>query len=393
MEIEMTATDADLAVTSAETALVPVEQRAALALNSSKTEQHLVELSQKHTSITVIKDKAGREQAHGAAMELLKARTAIEKVSKTARDDATKFSKAVIAEEKRLVAIIEGEEKRLFAVRDVWDAEQERIRQEKVLAEQRRVDRINAAIASIAAIPSNLANAKADVISAAIAELESVSIVEEFYEEFTDKAVYVRSEALQSLNSLYGAAAEREAEAKRLVEEQARIAEENARLAAERAELDRQRRELEEAQARAAAEAAMAAQRAADEANARAKREAAEREAFMRQQQDAFEAEKREAEAKFKAEQDALAAERAELVRLNAERVAKEAEERIAKELAERNAELAKQEEAARLRRAEISERTDTILNDIAGSFQVSRATAIEFVLEAAEFLREEVAA
>ena len=375
------------------TALVPVEQRAALALNSTETEKHLRELATKHADITVIKNKDGREQAHGAAMELLKARTTIEKVSKAARDDATKFSKAVISEEKRLIGIIEAEEKRLFAIRDEWDAEQERIRQEKVMAEQRRVERINQAIASIAAIPNNLTNAKADVIATAIAELESVAIVEEFYEEFTDKATYIRSESLESMKTLYAAAVERELEAQRVAEEQRRIAEENARLAAERAELERQRQELEAERARAAAEAALAAQKAADEASAKAKREAAEREAFLKQQQDAFEEEKREAEAKLKAEQDKLAAERAEIARAHVENQNRIAREREARELAEYKAAIAKQEEAARLRRAEIAERTDAILNDIAGSFQVSRATAIEFVLEAAEFLSEEVTA
>lgn len=87
--------------------------RAALALESTKTERHLRSLAIKHQSITVVKDKAGREQAHGAAMELTRARIAVEKAAKEARDDATKFSKAVIAEAARLVAIVEPEEARL----------------------------------------------------------------------------------------------------------------------------------------------------------------------------------------------------------------------------------------------------------------------------------------
>ena len=143
-----TATIADSGIQPS-TALVPVEQRAAIALGSSKTEERLNELATKHKDIVLVKDKAGREQAHGAAMELLKARTAIAAVSKTARDDATKFSKAVIAEENRLIGIISAEETRLFAVRDAWDTEQERIKAEKVAAEKARVDNIQAAIASI----------------------------------------------------------------------------------------------------------------------------------------------------------------------------------------------------------------------------------------------------
>ena len=54
-----------------------------------------------------------------------------------------------------------------------------------------------------------------------MAELESLNITEEFYEEFTEKAVWTRSDALQKLTTLWGAAAEREAEAKRVAEEAA----------------------------------------------------------------------------------------------------------------------------------------------------------------------------
>lgn len=358
------------------TALVPVEQRAALALNTTETEKHLRELATKHASITEIKNKDGREQAHGAAMELLKARTTIEKVSKAARDDATKFSKAVIAEENRLIAITSAEEKRLFALRDEWDAEQERIRQEKVLAEQRRMERINQAIASITAIPNNLTNAKADVIAAAIAELEAVAIVEEFYEEFTDKALYVRSEALETMNTLYAAAVERELEAQRLAEEQARIAEENARLAAERAELERQRQELEAERARAAAEAALAAQRAADEANAKAKAEAAQREAFEKQQRDAFEEEKRAAQELLAQQQAELAAERERLAaQVRAQRDAEEAERRN-REVAERAAQEAVEQMNAH-----------QVIESVADHFGCGEEEAEEKILRAANVI------
>ena len=95
--------------TAPKTELAPIE-RAAIALESSKTEQHLMALATKHQSITVVKDKAGREQAHGAYIEVMRARTAVEKAAKDAREDATKFSKAVIAEAARLVAIVEPEE-------------------------------------------------------------------------------------------------------------------------------------------------------------------------------------------------------------------------------------------------------------------------------------------
>lgn len=113
-----------------EPATLTVEARAAVALKSSDTELHLIALAAKNAGIVAIIDKAGREQAHGAAMELKTTRVAIEKTSKTARDDATKFSRAVIEEEKRLVAIIQPEETRLLGLRDDWDAAQAAIKVE-----------------------------------------------------------------------------------------------------------------------------------------------------------------------------------------------------------------------------------------------------------------------
>lgn len=68
---------------------------------------------------------AGQE-CHSAAMAATKARTAIVQAGKAARDDATRFSKAVIAEEARLIAIIQPEESRLKVLRDEWDAKEAR---------------------------------------------------------------------------------------------------------------------------------------------------------------------------------------------------------------------------------------------------------------------------
>ena len=130
-------------------ATLPPETRAVLALNSSKTELDLRALATKHVTIVEIKDRAGREQAHGAAMELMRARTSIEKVSKDARDDATRFSKAVITEEKRLVGIVEAEEKRLKGLRDDWDEAEQKRREAAAAAERARVLAITNRIAEI----------------------------------------------------------------------------------------------------------------------------------------------------------------------------------------------------------------------------------------------------
>lgn len=57
----------------------PPEVRAALALKSTQTEIDLRALAVKNASIVKVVDKAGRDQAHGAAMELKRARVGIQK--------------------------------------------------------------------------------------------------------------------------------------------------------------------------------------------------------------------------------------------------------------------------------------------------------------------------
>jgi len=57
-----------------EPATLTVEARAAIALKSSDTELHLIAMAAKNAGIVAILDKPGREQAHGAAMELKRTR-------------------------------------------------------------------------------------------------------------------------------------------------------------------------------------------------------------------------------------------------------------------------------------------------------------------------------
>jgi hypothetical protein len=69
-----------------------------------------------------ITDKAQLEVVHNARIELKKTRVQIEKKGKELRDDANKFSKAVIAKEKELIAIIEPEEDRLKTIEEEAEA-------------------------------------------------------------------------------------------------------------------------------------------------------------------------------------------------------------------------------------------------------------------------------
>lgn len=112
----------DTPATATDITTLPVADRAALVLNSTKTEADLKQLAKSLKAITLVNSPAGREQAHALAMTARTARTTIEKAGKSARDDATKFSKAVIAEEYRLIEIIQPEETRVLGLRNAWDA-------------------------------------------------------------------------------------------------------------------------------------------------------------------------------------------------------------------------------------------------------------------------------
>lgn len=251
-------------------------QRAAVALGAAEHEKQLILLVEESKTITEIKNADARTQCHAAYMKLKNARVAIAAVSKTAREDATAFSKAVISEERRLIAITEAEEGRLQLIRDQWDADREAERQAKIKAEQERVAAIQARIEHIRSLPTFEVGKSAVAIQDTIDGLASNELAEADYQEFLTRAGEVRAAALVQLQGILNAAVQAEAEA--------------ARLKAEREELARLRAESEarrlEAEAKAAAEHAAAQaelQAARDKHNAEV---AAQRAELERQQQE-----------------------------------------------------------------------------------------------------------
>jgi hypothetical protein len=253
-----------------------VIERAAIALGTAKHEKELIELAEQSRSITEIKNKDAREQCHSTAMVLKTRRTSIRKAGKDARDDATKFSKAVIAEEDRLVALIEPDEARLFALRDVWDAEREAERQAKLAAEAARIAFIRKRIGEIQAIPSESVGRSAADLAATIELTEMLEITLAEFMELSGECEVVKSIALGKLREMHAAqlaAEEAAAEAARQAEaERIERAAEAQRLAVERAQLAKEREEAAERERQAAAER----QRIADEERiARAKAQAA----------------------------------------------------------------------------------------------------------------------
>lgn len=224
------------------TTALTVQARAAVALGSSKAEAELIELAGKSKAIVTITNKDGRTECHTAAMTAKEARINIEKAGKSAREDATAFSKAVISEEARLVALIKPEETRLIELRDEYDA---KVKAEKEAAEALERQRI-------AAIKEEIEEFKALVIDASMGTAEYTERVLEValaveindsFGEFYGDAVEAKAAAVAKLREMVAVKTAAEATAARIKAEQeaeaARLAEEAKRLAAERAEMDR----------------------------------------------------------------------------------------------------------------------------------------------------------
>lgn len=266
-----------------------VQGRAALALSSDKTRKDLIAMAAKSAHLVEVKNKAARDEIHSAAMVLVSARTAISKTGKAARDDATKFSKAVIAEEASLIAITEPEEKRLLALRDAWDEVVAAEKAAREAAERTRVMGITERIAGIRQYVELVASCRTvERMQALQDKLAEMKI--EGFEEFEDEARQVWQQTGAKVEELLNAKREQEAEQERIKAEQQEAA---LKLARERDEFRAQQAAAKEEADRLAAQ--VAAMQAAQAAKAKAEADAAAAELAI--QRAAFEAEAAEARA------------------------------------------------------------------------------------------------
>lgn len=225
-------------------AALTVEVRASLVLNSTKTEADLKQLATSLKAITLVNSQAGREQAHALAMTARTARTTIEKAGKVARDDATKFSKAVIAEEDRLIEIIQPEETRVLGLRNAWDAAEAARKEVEAQKERDRIAAHQAVIDRIKSLPGLAREARTSAMAMQILEkLCAIDTLNNCLEEFTDVAHAAKRDASQQINEIVDTKQTYEREQARIKAEQeaeaARLAAERQRMEAERAEAAR----------------------------------------------------------------------------------------------------------------------------------------------------------
>jgi hypothetical protein len=312
------------ATSQQESTALTVIERASLALGASDKAKELMALAQSSKAIVTITNPASYQECHAARMTLKNERVAISKLGKEARDDATKFSKAVIAEEARLIGLIEPEETRLQAIQDAHDAKAEAEKAAKAQVEANRIAEIQRKIAAIVAFPSTLQGSTAAEIEMATKVFISQPAVESWAMEFSTIASNHFESAINTLSlMLTGAEAQEKAKA-----------EEEARIQAERAELARLRAEQEERNRQEAAQRAEAEKVAATQRAAEAEKLASDRAEFERQRQ-----------AQIEADRAAQAARDAEDARVRAEQQAE------AKLLQRQRDELARQQEAIEAQR------------------------------------------
>lgn len=226
-----------------------VIERASVALGASECEKQLNALVAASKDITIVTNAAGRDECHSSAMKATKARTGIAATGKDARDDANAFSKAVIAEEKRLIAIIEHEEIRLKALRDEWDnniaaekAEKERVEAERQSGIQLKIDTIR----NYPALFAGYTHVQLEEILDFLADAE---ITEAIFSDRVDEAIFVRNQTVKQLEAMSDGKQAQEqlaaqVEAQRIENERAAAA-----LAAQQAEAERVQREALKAEA------------------------------------------------------------------------------------------------------------------------------------------------
>jgi hypothetical protein len=266
-----------------------------------------------------VNDKVMEKEVHDLRMVFVKTRTSVVKHGEMKRAAAVKYSKDVIAEQKRIIDLLAVGESHLDAEENKVKEAREAIKREKERLEELRIqgrrDRLaglgigfNGQVWQFAgtAIPDLIVRVQTDEqFEETLSELQNIVSAEQVRVAAELQAKKEEEDRLAQQK------ADQEAEAKRLEEAARKIAEQEEALRAER---DRSLREQEEWEAARASEAkalADAKQKAIDDEARAVEIEKARQEAALKAIRDLEEKQKREEEAaKAKIEKDRIAAER-----------------------------------------------------------------------------------
>lgn len=203
------------------------------------TEKAIVDLEQLWQAEAIPKDLSIKEDYNlvkNGVATIRKLRSAVETRRKELKKDAINYGKQVDLTAKgiseRLIAI----ETPIKLAKTTYDEKVEIAKREKIRIEEERVDAISLRIANIRALVEANISSGAATINDVIEDLQKDCDVEEWAQEFADKATEAINASVEKLTELYemklssenAAKVAKEAEDKRLAdEEQARIIREN----------------------------------------------------------------------------------------------------------------------------------------------------------------------
>lgn len=214
-------------------------------------------------SLTDVNDKKQLALIKSARIEFKNARIGVEKYCKSVRDGANAFSKAVIAKEKEIVALIEPEETRLEQEEAKYEAEQQRLAEIKRKAEE---EKFNSRVLTLSKMGFKLTDRGYELFGCVATSTEINLMDEMAWVKFLEG----EANAAYELEQTEIKRKEKEEEERKAEEE--RIKSENEKLRKEESErLERQRKEQEEEKKRL--EAAQAEQLKKEEELAARERE------------------------------------------------------------------------------------------------------------------------
>lgn len=221
---------------STELAMLPPAERAQAILKTSDLAPKLIALAKESQHIVAITNGDGYKQAHAKRMVLKNERIALEKAGKGAREDATAFSKAVIAEEDRLIGIIKPEETRLETLQGAWDAKVEAEKEAERQRAQKIVDDAREVVQWFRNQPAEAVGKPATEIADMLRVVEQAPLTE-LPEQFVREGEAAKLLAIAKLGELYAARKGFELEQMELLAAQADLDRKAKQAEDERAEL------------------------------------------------------------------------------------------------------------------------------------------------------------
>jgi hypothetical protein len=212
-------------------------------------EADLVDMAFAYKGLQVngVEDKEGLKAVRKARLQLKDIRVDISKKSKSLRESAVKFQKAVIARENELIELVEPTERYLEAEEDRIEAEKKRIREEE---EKREFERISSMMNQLTAV--NFAMDFTELKG--LTDEQFATVLQEATVKFNEAEDLRKYEELKENERVAEIERQRKREEERLlsitVEQEKRekaLREEQAELARQKAQVEKDKREFQEA--------------------------------------------------------------------------------------------------------------------------------------------------